>query len=175
MEIDKLTIAALADGADKKMMEAAEKCVEALDAADRAGDEIATIEPSPLRIELDEDDQAEEGPANYQKKRIILRFPVYVRHLLGRGIHNRHGEIFPFIVENDHLDRFTDDELAAFADDLADNLPKTLSTTPASNQRKRAYFRILAVALRHFQDDPAAVRAAIAVVGMVARGRKAPK
>ena len=114
--------------------------------------------PAGLRIELDEDDQADESD------RILHRFPVFVRHLLARQI--------ALACFKDHLtiadlDGFTDDELATKAFCY---LPLRVDSD-ASADRRRSYVRILGTALRHFQDDPAAVRASIEVVHMIANPR----
>jgi hypothetical protein len=155
----------------KPSNDAAEKCLAALDAADRAGDEIPTvvtgapilgtptigaIESRPLRIELDEDDQADDV-------RIVHRFPVYVQHLLARRISIPRLLTGLGLFPIDELDDWTDAELADFADQI--NLIG--NATP----RQIAFGRILAVTLRHFGDDPVAVRGAIVLVGMIANPR----
>ena len=114
------------------------------------------------------DDQADD--AGWIKPRIVRQFPIYLQYLLARGIHNRNGEIFPFVDEYGHLNQFNDDELASFALDLASALPSSLVTTPESTSRKRAYLRILGTALRHFQDNPPAVAASVLLVKMIAKG-----
>ncbi len=127
-----------------------------------------TIEPREPRIELDDnlrlgdvifaDDQADDG------RRLVHRFPVYVQHLLARRIERYHSNLG---VTIDDLDDWTDDELADFADRFA-ALDRDGSDT---SKRKIAYLRILAVALRHFGNDPAAVRGSIVLVGMIAKPR----
>lgn len=185
------------------MMEAAEKCIEALDAVDRAGAAIQEIRPTArLRIELDdpcprcndlgtvpnEDDSSfnvrmpcpecydpDEGfePAILSielaepedDRRIHRRFPLYVQHLLAlaiaRATHNRG------LIE---LDSYSDAELATFADSYAPSNASTLH-----DRRTRSYLHVLAVALRHFQDDPAAVLASIELVHFVAQSGKAKR
>lgn len=121
-----------------------------------------SILPREPRFELDDDDQAEEGPANYQKKRIVHRFPIYVQHLLARQITLAQHYDPPLTIAD--LDRWTDDELAVFANNYT---PSTSNT-----ERQRAYLRILAIALRHFQKDGPAVVDATILVRMVARQEK---
>ena len=136
----------------------AEKCLDALDAADaadRAGAAIPTIEPREPRIGLDEDDQADDV-------RIVHRFPIYIQHLLARQITLAQHFDPPLSIAD--LDRWTDDELAVFANNYT---PST-----HNSERERAYLRILAVALRHFQTDPVAVRGAVVLVGMISRQTK---
>ena len=194
------------------MMEAAEKCIEALDAVDRAGAAIQEIRPTArLRIELDdpcprcndlgtvpnEDDSSfnvrmpcpecydpdealdavdindMERRIEWLKalaepeddRRIHRRFPLYVQHHLAHAIaratHNRG------LIE---LDSYSDAELATFADSYA---PSNVSTL--HDRRTRSYLHVLAVALRHFQDDPAAVLASIELVHFVAQSGKAKR
>lgn len=126
------------------------RIIDALDALAGRGD--TTDRPAGLRIELDEDDQAEDV-------RTIRRFPVYIRCLLARQITVGQHHDPPLSIAD--LDRWTDGELADFAELYA---PSTANT-----DRHRSYLRILAVALRHFSGDPAKIRAAVVVVVMVAQ------
>jgi hypothetical protein len=109
--------------------------------------------------------------------RLVFEFPFYVQYLLARGIHDQHREIFPFVAERGHLAQFDDDTLATFADELADRIPAAISgTTPETTARRRAYLRILAVALRHFQTEPASVAACVALVrGIAQTGKRRTK
>ena len=114
------------------------------------------IEPREPRIELDDDDQADDG------RRLVHRFPVYVQHLLARQITLAQHFDPPLTIAD--LDRWTDDELAVFA---VNYTPSTANT-----ERQRSYLRILGVALRHFQHDPLGVHAATILVRMIARQEK---
>lgn len=142
-----------------ELIEYARKCVE----EDRAGDAIPSIEPiepREPRIELDEENQAEEAD------RIHKRFPIYIQHLLARRISIPRLATGLEHLTIDEIEDWEDDELAEFADEFHLITPSRPLTT-----RTIAYGRVLAVALRHFQDDPAAVRASIELVRMIANPR----
>jgi len=106
---------------------------------------------------LDDDGaEAEELP-----DRIHKRFPIYVQTLLVRNI--AIACYLPDLTIAD-LDQWTDAELANKA---LSYLPRRQYPTDA-DRRRNSYVRILATALRHFQDDPAKVTASILVVKMIA-------
>ena len=97
--------------------------------------------------------------------RIHSRFPIYVQHVLADQI-KKAQHFDELSIAN--LDRWTDRELAIFADCYAPAVDQSM--------RKRDYMLVLAGALRHGKDSPELVRAAVELVHRIAdSGREAER
>jgi hypothetical protein len=135
---------------------------------DRDEDEILGAVAG-VRIELDDDQ--EDAEAIHP----IERFPIYVRYLIGRGIHDRDAETFPYVLGDSDLTQFEPPTLAYHIDELADSMPPAIThgRGPATTGRRRSYLRLAAIALRHFHDDPGTFELCVDVIHAVAKQRNA--
>jgi len=104
----------------------------------------------------------------------ITYLPFYVRYLIGRGIHDRNAETFPYVLGDSDLSAIPPADLAYAADELADTMPRAVTKGQKTEAlaRRRTYLRLAAIALRHFAGDPERLELIAVVIRAVARGRR---